>query len=66
MHKDLRLALDSARDLGVPLPSTVVADEMLGAATALGYEHRDIAVLFQVLSELDGVRAGSERGVAIA
>jgi 3-hydroxyisobutyrate dehydrogenase-like beta-hydroxyacid dehydrogenase len=66
MHKDLRLALDSARDLGVPLPSTVVADEMLGAARALGYEHRDIAVLFQVLSELDGVRAGSERGVAIA
>jgi 3-hydroxyisobutyrate dehydrogenase-like beta-hydroxyacid dehydrogenase len=54
MQKDLRLALDSARDLGVPLPSTDVADQLLTAATALGYEHRDIAVLFRVLSELDG------------
>ncbi|HEX3337265.1 MAG TPA: NAD(P)-dependent oxidoreductase [Jatrophihabitans sp.] len=66
MQKDVRLALDSARSLGVPLPSTVVADELLTVATALGYEHRDIAVLFQVLSELDGDRARSERGLATA
>jgi 3-hydroxyisobutyrate dehydrogenase-like beta-hydroxyacid dehydrogenase len=52
MQKDLRLALETARDLGVPLPSTVVADELLSTARDLGYEHRDIAVLFRVLSEL--------------
>jgi 3-hydroxyisobutyrate dehydrogenase-like beta-hydroxyacid dehydrogenase len=62
MQKDLRLALESAHSLGVPLPSTVVADELLTAADALGYEHRDIAVLFRVLSELAGARAGQETG----
>jgi 3-hydroxyisobutyrate dehydrogenase-like beta-hydroxyacid dehydrogenase len=52
MQKDLRLALDSARDLKVPLPSTAVADGLLSAARTGGYEHRDIAVLFRVLSEM--------------
>jgi 3-hydroxyisobutyrate dehydrogenase-like beta-hydroxyacid dehydrogenase len=52
MQKDLRLALDSGRDEGVPMPSTRTADEMLSTARAAGYEHRDIAVLFRTLSEL--------------
>ena len=52
MQKDLRLALESARDLGVPLPSTTVADQLLTTSREFGYEHRDIAVLFRVLSEL--------------
>ena len=51
MRKDLHLALAAARELGVPVPSTAVADELLSTASALGYEHRDIAVLFRVLSE---------------
>jgi 3-hydroxyisobutyrate dehydrogenase-like beta-hydroxyacid dehydrogenase len=63
MQKDLRLALESARDLEVPLPSTAVADGQLSAARALGYGHRDIAVLFRVLSEMlpkpDGLEPGS-------
>ena len=52
MRKDLGLTLATARELGVPLPSTAVADEFLGTAGKLGYEHRDIAVLFRVLSEM--------------
>ena len=52
MRKDLRLALATARELQVPLPSTALADEVLGTAVRLGYEHRDIAVLFRVLSEM--------------
>jgi 3-hydroxyisobutyrate dehydrogenase-like beta-hydroxyacid dehydrogenase len=64
MQKDLRLALESAHSLEVPLPSTVVADELLTAADALGYEHRDIAVLFRVLSELAGTQTGQETGRA--
>src|SRR5450631_1969044 len=52
MRKDLRLTLATARELQVPLPSTAVADELLAAAGRLGYEHRDIAVLFRVLSEM--------------
>jgi 3-hydroxyisobutyrate dehydrogenase-like beta-hydroxyacid dehydrogenase len=58
MQKDLRLALDTGRDEGLPLPSTTVADEMLSTARAAGYEHRDIAVLFRMLSELVTVPSG--------
>jgi 3-hydroxyisobutyrate dehydrogenase-like beta-hydroxyacid dehydrogenase len=52
MHKDVVLALDTARQLGVPLPSGAAADEMLTFAKATGYEHRDIAGLFEVLDRL--------------
>jgi len=52
MRKDLHLALAAARELSVPVPSTAVADELLSTASTLGYEHRDIAVLFRVLSEM--------------
>ena len=54
MQKDLRLALDSGRDEGVRLPSTTVAEEVLGIARAAGYEHRDIAAVFSLLSDLAG------------
>jgi 3-hydroxyisobutyrate dehydrogenase-like beta-hydroxyacid dehydrogenase len=64
MQKDLRLALESARDLEVPLPSTAVADELLSAARALGYEHRDIAVLFQVLSDTHAAANDQRRASA--
>jgi 3-hydroxyisobutyrate dehydrogenase-like beta-hydroxyacid dehydrogenase len=64
MQKDLRLALESARDLDVPLRSTAVADELLSTARDLGYEHRDIAVLFRVLSELVVAPASPAPGFA--
>jgi 3-hydroxyisobutyrate dehydrogenase-like beta-hydroxyacid dehydrogenase len=59
MQKDLRLALGVAADEQIPLPSTVVADELLSAARAGGYEHRDIAVLYQVLSDLAAAQSRS-------
>jgi len=66
MQKDLRLALDSGRDEGLPMPSTTVADEMLSTARAAGYEHRDVAVLFHTLSDLVVVPTGRTRGSATA
>jgi 3-hydroxyisobutyrate dehydrogenase-like beta-hydroxyacid dehydrogenase len=59
MQKDLRLALGAAADEQLSLPSTVVADELLSAARAGGYEHRDIAVLYQVLSDLAAAQSRS-------
>jgi 3-hydroxyisobutyrate dehydrogenase-like beta-hydroxyacid dehydrogenase len=50
MQKDIRLALETADELDVPLPSAHAADEMLAKASELGFEHRDIAALFQVLA----------------
>lgn len=48
MHKDIRLALDTARELNVAVPSAQAADEVLTKAGELGYEHRDIAGARQV------------------
>jgi 3-hydroxyisobutyrate dehydrogenase-like beta-hydroxyacid dehydrogenase len=52
MQKDLRLALDSAREEGLLMPSTTAADKMLTVARSAGYEHRDIAALFRLLIDL--------------
>jgi 3-hydroxyisobutyrate dehydrogenase-like beta-hydroxyacid dehydrogenase len=52
MQKDVVLALDTARQLRLPLPAAATADEMLTLARAAGYEHRDIAALFEVLMRL--------------
>jgi len=52
MHKDIRLALTAARASNVPLPTATTADAMLSRAEKLGYAHRDIAGLFQVLDRL--------------
>jgi 3-hydroxyisobutyrate dehydrogenase-like beta-hydroxyacid dehydrogenase len=54
MQKDVALALDSARQMHVPLPSAAVADELLTVARGLGYERRDLAALFEVLAHLAG------------
>jgi 3-hydroxyisobutyrate dehydrogenase-like beta-hydroxyacid dehydrogenase len=52
MHKDIRLALSLARELQVPLPAAEAVDRLLSSAEELGYEHRDLAALFQVLEQL--------------
>jgi 3-hydroxyisobutyrate dehydrogenase-like beta-hydroxyacid dehydrogenase len=54
MHKDIRLALQTADELHVPLPSAHAADEVLTRAAELGYGHRDIAALREVLKNSDG------------
>jgi len=51
MHKDIRLAREAADDLEIPLPSAAVADEMLARASELGYAHRDLASLHEVLAQ---------------
>ena len=50
MRKDIRLALAMAREFGIRLPSTGIADEMLTEAVESGYQGRDIAALYQVLA----------------
>jgi len=61
MRKDIRLALAMARDLGIRLPSTGVADEMLTRAVQLGYERRDIAALFEVLARTNYAPPGGRQ-----
>jgi 3-hydroxyisobutyrate dehydrogenase-like beta-hydroxyacid dehydrogenase len=52
MQKDVALALDTGRELRVPLPSAAAADTVLTLARASGYERSDIAALFGMLSHL--------------
>ncbi len=54
MHKDIRLVLDTARELRVPVPSAAVADALLAQAEEMGYGRRDIAALFEVLARTAG------------
>jgi len=52
MQKDVALALETGRELHVPLPSAATADQLLTLAGALGYERRDIAALYDVIAHL--------------
>jgi 3-hydroxyisobutyrate dehydrogenase-like beta-hydroxyacid dehydrogenase len=60
MHKDIRLALETARQSGVPLPAALAADNVLSQAEQLGYGHRDIAGLFQVLAQAPAAPAEAD------
>jgi len=51
MEKDIGLARAAADELATPLPSAAVADQILARATELGYAHRDLAALYEVLAE---------------
>lgn len=55
MQKDMLLAQEAGRDLDVPLPTTAVANELLTAARAMGYERQDFAVVFDVLARMSGI-----------
>ena len=51
MHKDIRLARQTGEKLATQLPSAAVADEILAKARELGYGHRDIAAVLEVLAQ---------------
>jgi 3-hydroxyisobutyrate dehydrogenase-like beta-hydroxyacid dehydrogenase len=61
MHKDIRLALEAARESKVPLPAASAADSVLSQAEEMGYGHRDIAGLFQVLAAAAAEPAAASR-----
>jgi 3-hydroxyisobutyrate dehydrogenase-like beta-hydroxyacid dehydrogenase len=44
----------AAAELDVPVPSARAAEEVLTEASELGYEHRDIAAIFEVLGKIEG------------
>jgi 3-hydroxyisobutyrate dehydrogenase-like beta-hydroxyacid dehydrogenase len=56
-QKDLRLALAAAAGLGVPLPTTAVVHQLLGAVEARGGGRLGTQALAQALEVLAGARA---------
>jgi 3-hydroxyisobutyrate dehydrogenase-like beta-hydroxyacid dehydrogenase len=61
MHKDIRLALQAARDADIPLPAASAADSVLSRAEEMGYAHRDIAGLYQVVAGMVAAPATAAR-----
>ncbi len=55
MQKDMTLALELGRQVGVPLPTTAATNEYLTAARGLGLAEKDFAALFTVLAHLAGI-----------
>jgi 3-hydroxyisobutyrate dehydrogenase/2-hydroxy-3-oxopropionate reductase len=55
MHKDLGLALDSAKAMGLPLPLTAIAEQMLQAVIAKGWGDDDMCSTIRLLEEWAGV-----------
>jgi len=55
MEKDVDLALDSGRELNVPLPLTAAAQQVLRAALALGLGEEDFCSVIKVIEGMTGV-----------
>ncbi|MBL8089243.1 MAG: NAD(P)-dependent oxidoreductase [Anaerolineales bacterium] len=52
MKKDIQLALDLGKELGVTLKTAELANEMLTQAIEMGWGDEDFAVLFKVVEQL--------------
>ena len=55
MHKDVTLALDSAREMDIPLPLTSLTQQMFRAAMAMGFGEEDICSTVKVMESWAGV-----------
>lgn len=55
MHKDIGLMLDSATELGVPVPLTALTRQMFQASISKGHGDEDICATIKVLEEIAGV-----------
>jgi len=59
MHKDVGLALESGKELGVPLVLTGVTQQLFQVAVAAGHGDEDMCSTINVLEELAGVEVKS-------
>ncbi len=58
-HKDLRIALETARSAGVPLLGTALVHELLGALVARGWGDLDHSALVRLVADLAGGGPGT-------
>jgi 3-hydroxyisobutyrate dehydrogenase-like beta-hydroxyacid dehydrogenase len=55
MHKDIGLALESAQELGLPMPMTSLTEQVFQAAIAEGYGDDDLCSTIRVMERWAGV-----------
>lgn len=54
-QKDMMLALDLGRKMGIPVPLGAAANEMLNACRGLGLDHHDFVTVYEVYRRLGGM-----------
>jgi 3-hydroxyisobutyrate dehydrogenase-like beta-hydroxyacid dehydrogenase len=54
-QKDMLLALDLGRKMGIPIPLGAAANEMLNACRGLGLAHHDFVAVYEVYRRLGGM-----------
>ena len=54
-QKDMLLALELGRQMGVPVPLGASANEMLNACRGMGLEHHDFVTVYEVYRRLGGM-----------
>lgn len=60
LHKDVGLALESAKDMNVPLPITALTEQMLRATIAKGWGDDDFCSSIRVLEEWASIEVRKE------
>ena len=55
MHKDIGLALESAQEMGLPMPMTSLTEQVFQAAIAEGYGEDDLCSTIRVMERWAGV-----------
>jgi 3-hydroxyisobutyrate dehydrogenase-like beta-hydroxyacid dehydrogenase len=55
MHKDIGLALESAQEMGLPMPITSLTEQIYQAAIAEGYGEDDLCATIRVMERWGGV-----------
>jgi 3-hydroxyisobutyrate dehydrogenase/2-hydroxy-3-oxopropionate reductase len=62
MHKDVGMALDTGKQLNVPLPVTGITQQMFQAAISCGFGDEDFCSTIKVLEEIAGVEVKKNGG----
>ena len=55
-HKDLKIALEAARELGVALPATALVDQLETGLIGRGFGDEDVSALARTIRELSGLK----------
>ena len=54
-YKDLRIALDAARELGVAIPGTALVEQLETALISQGYGDEDVSAIARNIRRLSGL-----------
>jgi 3-hydroxyisobutyrate dehydrogenase-like beta-hydroxyacid dehydrogenase len=54
-QKDISLAMDLSRELGVALPTTSITNDILAETREMGLADKDFAIIYKVLERMSGM-----------